>query len=418
MKLFSRLAKPRVLERLAMLNQGTLILNDRGMSHSFGDGTSPKVTVQLHSDSFYSAVALGGHIGAAESYMDGDWDTDDLTGLVRLFVRNRKALDGLETGTARFMQPVRDLFHLFRRNTRSGSRKNIHAHYDLGNDLFERFLDETMTYSSGIFTHTDATMQEASIEKYDRICRTLSIKPGDRVVEIGSGWGGFAIHAASKYGARVTTTTISERQFSLASERIREAGVEDRVTLLLSDYRDLRGEYDKLVSIEMIEAVGHDYYGDYFESCSALLKPGGAAVIQAITVPDHHYEAARREVDFIKRYIFPGSNIPSVDVLAKAASSSSLRLAESMDFAPHYGETLRRWRARFEENWPEIRQLGYDEPFRRLWNFYLSYCEGGFDEGALGLVHLHFADARDDISEYSARQLAKARSHSRIAAAL
>lgn len=392
MKLLNPLARRLVHRRLDSLRAGSLLLRDRRETRHFGEASSasPTAEVVVHSDSFYPAVAFGGHIGAAESYMAGDWESSDLTAVIRLFLRNREALDGLEKGWARIAWPARDLFHLRRRNSRAGSRKNIHAHYDMGNDLFRLFLDETMTYSSGIFERDGVSMMEASIAKYDRICRKLALAPGDRVIEIGSGWGGFAIFAASRYGVHVTTTTISEQQFALASERIRSAGLEDRIELLLSDYRDLRGNFDSLVSIEMIEAVGHDYYREFFTSCASLLRPGGSAVIQAITVPDSHYEAARREVDFIKRYIFPGSNIPSEGILSKAAAGAGLGLAHRENFAPHYAETLRRWWTRFEENWSAISALGYDERFRRLWHFYLAYCEGGFDEGALGLMQLHF----------------------------
>jgi len=371
-----------------------LTLRFDGDAHVFGSGDGPAATVNVHDPDFFAALAFGGHLAAAESYVRGGWDTDDLTALVRVLLRNRHVLDGLETGSARLSQPFRAILHWLNRNTRRGSRRNIVAHYDLGNDFFSTFLDDTMTYSCGVFESPESTMREASIEKYDRICRKLALSEGDHVLEIGTGWGGFAVHAASQYGCRVTTTTISDEQHRLASERIAAAHVSSRVTLLRQDYRDLEGTYDKLVSIEMIEAVGHQYHRRYFEQCAKLLKPHGLAAIQTITIQDRYYESARKEVDFIKRYIFPGGCIPAVSVLAGAAASTDLRLVDLEDITPHYGETLRRWKNRFTSNWPAIRSLGYDEEFRRLWHFYFSYCEGGFDEAVLGNVQLLFAKPR------------------------
>jgi cyclopropane-fatty-acyl-phospholipid synthase len=248
-----------------------------------------------------------------------------------------------------------------------------------------------MTYSSGYFEHPNATLTDASRAKYDRLCRKLELQPDDHVLEIGTGWGGFAIHAARHYGCRVTTTTISQEQFELAQERIDRAGLADRITVELKDYRDLRGEYDKLVSIEMIEAVGHHFFQTYFERCAALLKPSGLAAIQAITIQDRYYDDARRHVDFIKRYIFPGSCLPALGPLLTASGQSDLRLVHSEDFGPHYARTLNEWHRNLDRHSDAIAELGYDEFFQRIWKFYFSYCEGGFGEGVLGVSQLVFA---------------------------
>jgi cyclopropane-fatty-acyl-phospholipid synthase len=340
---------------------------------------------------FFRALTFGGHIGAAESYVRGEWTTSDLPSVMRLFAANREALDGLEKGWARLSQPFLALLRVWNRNTRSGSARNISAHYDLGNEFFELFLDDTMTYSCGIFPDEEASMREASIHKYDRLCQKLELSNEDHLLEIGTGWGGFAVHAASTYGCRVTTTTISREQHRLATERVAAAGLSDRVTVLLRDYRDLEGEYDKLVSIEMIEAVGHQFLEEYFQKCAELLAPHGRAAIQAITVRDDWYDPKQRQVDFIKRYIFPGSFIPSVTALSSAAGTTDMRIIHFEDQTPHYAETLRRWRREFMTNWPRINQLGFDEQFRRLWDFYFCYCEGGFDEAILGCTQIVWA---------------------------
>ena len=389
--LFDSMMERSVRARLRLLTEGTLTIRTADGSEVYGSGEAPHARVEVRDPAFWRAVALGGHVGAVEAYAFGQWTTSELTAVVRLFVRNRELLDGLETGLARLVQPVRAIAHALNRNTRGGSARNIRAHYDLGNDFFAHFLDDTMTYSAGIFERPGSTMRDASIAKYDRLCRKLELSSSDHVVEIGSGWGGFAIHAATTYGCRVTTTTISHEQHALATARVAAAGLEDRVTVLLEDYRQLDGQYDKLVSIEMVEAVGHHYFATYFERCASLLKPHGLAAIQAITIQDRLYESARREVDFIKRYIFPGSCIPSVSVLTAAAAPTDLRLVHLDDLTPHYAETLRRWRARFQGAWSEIEKLGFDERFRRIWDFYFCYCEGGFDEAVLGSVQMLFS---------------------------
>jgi cyclopropane-fatty-acyl-phospholipid synthase len=391
MSMLDTLAERALRAGLDGLTRGRLTVHsgDETTTYGSGDGVAAQVTV--NDPAFWRAVAFGGHVGAAESYALGEWSTPDLTALIRVFVRNRDVLDGLETGTARLIQPVRAALHARNRNTRDGSARNIRAHYDLGNDFFSAFLDDTMTYSAGVFETPGGTMRDASIAKYDRLCRKLALGAEDHVLEIGTGWGGFALHAAGTYGCRVTTATISREQHALATERVREAGLADRVDVLLRDYRDVDGTYDKLVSIEMIEAVGHQYFETFFQHCADLLAPTGLAAIQAITIQDRFYESARREVDFIKKYIFPGSCIPSVSVLTGAAAPTDLRLVHFDDMTPHYAETLRRWRASFFDSWDEIAELGFDDRFKRLWEFYFCYCEGGFDEAVLGSVQFLFA---------------------------
>ncbi len=393
MTMLDTLARRILLRRLTRLAHGRLSIEEVGAGpREFGPATEvPRATITVHDPRFYRAVVLGGHLGAVEAYLDGWWDADDLTALVQLMVRNRGVLDSLETGWARLAQPVRGVWHTLRRNTRRGSRRNIAAHYDLGNEFFAEFLDDTLTYSCGIFEHPETTLRDASIAKYDRLCRKLELERSDHVIEIGTGWGGFALHAAGQYGCRVTTTTISHAQHALATQRVAAAGLSDRVTILQRDYRDLTGTYDKLVSIEMIEAVGHRFYEVFFRKCAELLRPGGRMALQAITIDPRFYHRARREVDFIKRYIFPGANIPSLPVLRAAAEKRArLSLLHLEDITPHYAETLKRWRQNFAARWDRLRALGFSEEFRRLWQFYFCYCEGGFRERFLGDVQMVF----------------------------
>jgi cyclopropane-fatty-acyl-phospholipid synthase len=319
--------------------------------------------------------------------MARSWDCSELTDLIRIILRNEHLLKSLDGGFGKLMQPVHKAFHLLHRNSLSGSRKNIGAHYDLGNDMFELFLDPTMMYSSGIFEDSGYSMEQASTAKLDRICRKLQLNEGDHLLEIGTGWGGFAIYAAKKYGCHVTTTTISRQQHDYARHRILQEGLQDKINLLCEDYRNLTGKYDKIVSIEMIEAVGHAYYKTYFQQCSNLLKPDGMMLIQSITIADQRYEAAKDRVDFIKRYIFPGGCLPSVNVIANnIAEHTDMRLYQLEDIGQHYATTLAKWRKRFFSNIEKIQDLGYSEAFVRMWNFYLCYCEGGFRERSIGTV--------------------------------
>lgn len=380
--ILNRLARSLVLKSLAAITQGHLVFIDREARHEFGEpGHELSTTVRVQHPDFYARVAFGGTIAAGETYMDGLWTCSDLTALVKIMVRDQGAQQQLESGLVSMTAPLQRLLHRLNDNTVSGSRKNIAAHYDLGNDFYQLFLDPTMTYSCGIFERADSCLEEASRAKFDRICRKLCLTPDMKVLEIGTGWGGFAIHAAQHYGCHVTTTTISRRQHDLAAERIASSGLGERITLLQQDYRDLTGRYDRLVSIEMIEAVGHRHLPTFFQTCAERLKEDGAALIQAITMPDYLYERYLDYPDFINRYIFPGSCCPSLTAMSDAAArATDLRLTHLEDLSPHYVRTLQEWRVAFHANLERVRELGYDERFIRMWDYYLSYCEGGFAE--------------------------------------
>lgn len=390
------LARNQVLKKLGNLQHGHLRIRELGESKSYGNTDLPGFgTLTVDDGRFYGKLAFGGSVGAAESYMDGDWQTDDLVGLMRLLIRNRNLLDAMEGGGARFAGWLMKAAHALRRNTRTGSRKNIAAHYDLGNALFELFLDPSLMYSSAVFDRDGMTLEQASQRKLQLICEKLSLGTEDHLVEIGTGWGGMAIYAAKHTGCRVTTTTISQEQFDLAKARIEAEGLQDRITLLFNDYRDLKGQFDKLVSIEMIEAIGHQYQDTYFAKCASLLKPGGTALIQAITIEDHRYQQALDSVDFIKRYIFPGSYIPCVSsMVSSAAQAGQLRLLNLQDIGDSYAKTIHAWRERFLSREPEVLALGYDRRFLRMWDFYLAYCEAGFLEQSISDVHLLFGKER------------------------
>jgi cyclopropane-fatty-acyl-phospholipid synthase len=381
-----------VFRTLEGLTRDCLTLVDSSTTRTFGvDGAGLAPVVRVRDDRFYRRLVAGGSLGAAESYIDGDWDCTALTDLIRLLVRNERTMDGLDGPLSRLTAAGARLKHVFRPNTKSGSRRNIHAHYDLGNEFFRLWLDDTMAYSSGVFRDRSDSLQQASMEKFDRACRKLDLRRGDRVVEIGSGWGGFAIHAAGGYGAKVTTTTISERQFEETKRRVAAAGLSNLVEPRLLDYRDLEGRFDKLVSIEMVEAVGHRFLDEYFRRCSELLEPDGTMVLQAIVMPEARHAAYLRSVDFIQRYIFPGGCLPSVSsMLGAVGRATDMRLVHVEDLAPHYAETLRRWNRRFHERLDDVQRLGYDERFIRLWRYYLSYCEALFEERHIGVVQMQF----------------------------
>lgn len=384
-----------VCARLERLAWGTITLREENRTQVYGErGTddAPQVTIIVHHQRLFASLALGGSVGAAEAYMRGDWSCDDLPGLIRVLVRNASVMFHMESGLARLTQSVLRFYHWLRRNTKRGSQLNIYAHYDLGNDFYSLFLDETMTYSCGIFKTAASTLAEASREKYDRICRKLDLTSDDHVVEIGCGWGGFAIHAAKRYGCRVTGTTISRQQYDWATNRVKRLGLSGRIQILRQDYRDLNGAYDKLVSIEMIEAVGHQYLGHFLRTCSRLLKPDALMALQAITIADQYYAQHIRSVDFIKRYIFPGSCLVSVTALCQTATKATdLRAVHLEEISRHYAETLRRWRIAFFNRIDEVKALGFDEGFIRMWEFYLCYCEGAFEEQYIGDVQMIFA---------------------------
>ena len=394
-----RLARRLVLDRLRGIESGGLVVVEAGTRHVFGrdDGDPPLVAhLVIEDPACWDSLAWGGSIGAAEAYCDGLWSTPDPTAVVRVFARNQAARQGVDAGTAALLKPLRRMLHRMRRNTRGGSRRNISAHYDTGNAFFATFLDPTMTYSCAVFDREDLSLEAAQRAKLDLVCRKLQLGPGDRLVEIGAGWGSLAIHAARNCGCRVVTTTISEEQFGHTSRAVSEAGLSDRVTVLREDYRALnprfRGAFDRLATIEMVEAVGHDYLPEYLRTVSGLLAPGGLALVQATLMPDHWYEEYRRSVDFIQRHIFPGGLLPSLARLqACAAEASDLRLVDLEDLTPDYARTLAEWRARFEARDDTLAALGLSEWERRKWRFYFAYCEGGFLERTISASHLLYA---------------------------
>ncbi|MDR8014781.1 SAM-dependent methyltransferase [Ectopseudomonas guguanensis] len=387
------LLRRAVLRQLENLRHGLLIIHEAGDSLHFGDPQARlRAEILVNDPAVWGLVAGNGSIGSGEAYIHGYWSTPDLTAVIRIFVANLDVLDAMEGGLARLGRPLIQGLHWLNRNTRQGSRRNIAAHYDLGNDLFEQFLDPTMMYSAAMFRSADDSLEQAQLNKLERICQKLALQPSDHLLEIGTGWGSMALYAATRYGCRVTTTTLSREQHAHTERRIRELGLEDRVTLLLEDYRDLDGQYDKLVSIEMIEAVGHRYLPTYFKQCARLLKPDGLMLLQAITIRDQRYEQACKSVDFIQRYIFPGGALPSMQkMLDVVTRHTDFNLHHMEDFGLHYARTLRLWHDNLRHARQRLEQLGYDDYFYRLWEFYLCYCEGGFLERTIGTAQLLLA---------------------------
>jgi len=387
-----RLSRRLFFALMTDFKTGKLTLVEKNQQHPFGQSSkevSLQATIYVHHPRFYTSTVFGGSIGSAEAYMAGLWSTSHLTNIIRLVILNRQMMAKMDKGWSWLSDPVHKLYHHFRRNTLKGSKENIVAHYDLGNDFYSLFLDETLTYSCGIFEHENCSLKAASIKKYDRICRKLQLHPEDHVIEIGGGWGGFSIHAAKHYGCRVTTTTISDEQYALAEKRISTSGLSHRIRLLRKDYRHLGGKFDKLVSIEMIEAVGHQYLNTFFQICSRLLKANGMMLLQAITIVDHMFDAHKRSVDFSKRYIFPGSCIPSINAIMRSiASKTDLKLFHLEDITPHYVRTLAEWRKRFFDHIDDVRKLGFSETFIRMWEYYLCYCEAGFTERYIGDIQM------------------------------
>jgi cyclopropane-fatty-acyl-phospholipid synthase len=380
-------ARRAIRALLARMQAGRLTLVEGERRTTYGHG-SPQATVVIRDARVWNALLRGGR-GLAESYVDGSWDSPDLSAVIELAARNMEPIDRVRRRVSPVVEPLRQLHARLAPNTLQRSREDISAHYDLGNGLFELMLDPTMMYSGAVFERRESTLEEAQLAKLDRICAKLDLGPRDHVLEIGTGWGGFAVHAASTTGCRVTTTTISREQHHAAVARVREAGVGDRVTVLCRDYRELEGRYDKLVSLEMIEAVGWRGFGTFFARCSDLLEPGGAMALQAITVDDRLYDVEKASRTFIRTQVFPNGCLPSIAVMAgEVARRSDLRIVDLEDITPHYAETLRRWRANVEASADRLHELGYDERFQRLWRLYLCWCEAGFAERRIGNVQL------------------------------
>ena len=381
---------PLVLRSLLKLRHGQIHFRGE-WNGTVGEVSDLEATIEIHNKELIDLVFKNGVLGAAEGYIRGYWSSKHLVEVIQILARNRHVLDKINQNViSQASQLVLKAWYKTRKNSLSGSRKNIAEHYDLSNDFFKLFLDSSMMYSSAVYKHKDMTLEEASDYKKELICQKLQLKPMDHLVEIGSGWGGFAIYAAQHYGCKVTTITISQAQYDEATKRIADVGLSHRVSVQLKDYRLLEGKFDKLVSIEMIEAVGEQYLSTYFNKCRSLLKPNGLGLIQAITIEDARYKKALNTVDYIKRYIFPGSFIPCISVLTQAASEQQLRLKHLEDIGLSYAETIHQWRERFLNAKEHVLASGFDEIFIRMWDFYLCYCEGGFKEGVISDVHLLF----------------------------
>lgn len=382
--------KRAVHQHLARIAAGRITLVDGGRKLTFGEPAQPlEATLTVRNERFYRRVALGGGLGAAESLMDGDWTCDDLTSLIRIFIRNSQVATGLDGGFAWLAQSLARVQQWLEPNNERNVRSQIHRHYDLGNDFFGLLLDDTLSYSSAWFPHDGASLREASVAKIDRVCRKLDLQPDDHVLEIGTGWGALAVQAAENYGCRITSTTISAEQFRLARERVSQAGLTDRIDIQQRDYRQLRGSYDKLISIEMIEAVGERYLDTYFRQCSQLLRPDGAMVLQAIVIRDQMLERHRSSVDFIGKYIFPGGFLPSVSLIGDCVTrSTDLRICHLEEMSEHYLRTLEMWREKFWQNIEQVRAQGFDEPFIRMWDYYLQYCAAAFAERQVNVVQV------------------------------
>ena len=388
-------ARSMILKHLGTMQRGQLVIKENGEKTIYGDqsdnvGLVAELTI-VNIDT-YSSLALNGVIGAGESYMEGHWTSPDLVKVIRFFVVNMQTLDAMDGERTWLSRMGMWLLDRVNRNTIARAQKNISAHYDLGNDFFSLFLDQTMMYSSAVFADETISLYDASNAKLETICQQLKLNADDHLVEIGTGWGGMAIYAAQHYGCRVTTTTISQEQFDFATQRVNDLGLNDQVTVLMQDYRKLTGRYDKLVSIEMIEAVGRQYFSEYFSRCADLLKPDGLMLIQAITIADQRYDQATKAVDFIQRYIFPGGCLPSVNIIGHhVASNTDMMIISLSDIGRDYAITLERWREQFLEKLETVRSQGFDERFIRMWEYYLCYCEGGFRERVISTAQIVMA---------------------------
>lgn len=384
--LLTSFAKRIFLRGLERLRGGSLELISDGRTWHFGESGHPlRALVVVHHDRFFARALLGGDVALGEAWMDGDWSSPDLVAVVRLAVRNLVPLEQQNRLLSAACRGLKTLRHRLRANSIAGSRRNIEAHYDLSNDFFRLFLDRSLMYSCACFESEEDSLEDAQFHKLDTICRTLRLGPQDHVLEIGTGWGGFAEHAVKYYGCRVTTTTISRRQYEYARERFQAIPQVERIELLQEDYRTLRGQYDKIVSIEMFEAVGLRYYDRFFGACDRLLRPDGVMLMQTITINEQAFPAYHRSSDWIQKYIFPGCELASVsEILRSLARATSLGLYHAEDIGTHYARTLAAWRKRFHDAVNEVRELGFDDRFIRMWDYYLAYCEGAFLERHVG----------------------------------
>lgn len=399
---YNRLCKRLVLSSFANLETSQLVVYDGDNVYRYGDESSDlSASIHVHDAAVYKCFVVDGSIGAGEAFMKGYWSSPDVLAVVRVFCQNIKMLNKHDHNRPIFSRLMSRLVRYRNINSLTGSRKNISAHYDLGNEFFSLFLDSSMMYSSAIYKGDDMTLGQASKHKLDVICHKLKLNQSDHLLEIGTGWGGLAIYAAKNYGCKVTTTTISQQQYDYAIKSVKKAGLENQIIVLLKDYRELKGQYDKLVSIEMLEAVGFEYYQQYFSTCARLLKEDGLMCIQAITIADQRYEYAKKSEDFIKRYIFPGGCLPSVSVIAdSAARYTDLQIVHLQDIGRDYAKTLADWRSAFLSKLNEVRDLGYSESFCRMWEYYLCYCEGGFLERTISTSQVLMAKPKA-IYDYS-----------------
>ena len=385
-KFLTKIFRKLVLNKFNNMKHGYIHIKDTQKEYKIGNDKSDlRVNLEITSDEFYVLIGSGGLMGASEAYALGLWKVDDLVKLIQIMVRNKDLMDNIDSGLSSIIKPINKWIHYRRQNTLIGSKKNIVAHYDLSNEFYSLWLDKTMTYSCGIFKNNTTTMEEASIEKLDRICKKLNLNKDDSVLEIGTGWGSFAIHAAKNYGCKITTTTISDAQYNFAKNRIEEEGLQDKITLLNKDYRLLEGQYDKIASIEMIEAVGHKNVKTYFRKVSSLLKDNGLFAMQGITYNDQNFDVYKNSVDFINKYIFPGSCLISVSQVSEIIKkNTSMLFVDLEDITSHYATTLRIWRENFFKQLPKIKELGFSDSFINLWEFYFVYCEAGFIEKNIG----------------------------------
>ena len=391
--LLSAVFKKIILKKFKNLQFGYIHLTDGAESYSYGDNSSEmKVEMEILSSEFYVFLGSGGLLGVTEAYTAGYWRADDIVILIRLIIKNSKVMEKLDSGWAKLIRPLNTYIHRKRQNTLSGSKENILAHYDLSNNFYKLWLDDSMTYSCGVFEKESTTLKEASIEKLDRICRKLNLSKNDNILEIGTGWGSFAIHAAKNYGCNITTTTISDAQYEYAKNKISEEGLNQKITLLNQDYRNLSGKFDKIVSIEMIEAVGHEYVPLFFQTVSKLLKDDGLFALQGITYNDHNFDEYKHSVDFIKKYVFPGSCLISISQITNAIKKKTdLSIVDLEDITMHYATTLNKWKNNFMDEIPAIKQLGFSDAFINMWEFYFDYCEAGFLERNIGDYQVIFA---------------------------